>query len=110
LVAAILDNRFGLFRISEANPGLIAGERDVDDRAHPELHAVMDQVLAASRQSPRERPNVSDSDHALTVALGEDNQAPLLSAQRNPTLHCACQRGMTVWIVTDEFGRQSSVD
>ena len=54
----------------------------------------MDQVLAASRQRPRERPNVSDSDHALTVAPGGDNQAPLLSAQRNPTLHCARQRGM----------------
>ena len=73
-----------LFWISEAHRGLIAGERDVDDRAHTELHAVMDQVLNASRQSPRERPNLSDSDHALTVAPGGDNQAPLLSAQRNP--------------------------
>jgi RimJ/RimL family protein N-acetyltransferase len=35
----------------------------------------MDQVLAASRQGPRERPNVSDSDHVSTVAPGGDNLA-----------------------------------
>src|SRR5690606_11633172 len=58
--------------VGEAHHGLVAGERDVDDPADPELHAVVDEVLAGAGQGPGEPPHLVDRDHGPIVHPGSD--------------------------------------
>src|SRR5207248_10720575 len=67
----------GPFLLREPEPHglLVAGERDVDDPAHPELHLVADEVLLGPGQRQRDPADVVGGDHGGTVPPGYDNYA-----------------------------------
>jgi hypothetical protein len=53
-----------LLREREPHDRLVTRERQIDDAADAELHAVADERLGRPRKSKRERSNIVDVDHA----------------------------------------------